>query len=252
LSSLDESNVQDLVDQITQFQDDLEEKQTQLEGALEGIQGFLLKETTPEDYKKTRRLYQYEFKNQMAWFKHKSVIDSHLMHVYPVIESLIDKLFINTRDSAMGRARTSSAQTPSSTDQPSQPVIPQQVQMSLVEKLKGALGGKQTIEEELDPWKGNYDLLQEAKAYPKTWKTLNRLHAADVIRAKTFPGISSQQNTIEIEWYYLTSRVEPSISTMIERSRQILRDSDTERVSRILSQYYQSKEKHRMDFVPPS
>lgn len=251
MSYLDESNVQDLVDQVTQFQDDLEEKQTLLDTALAGIQGFLLQETTPEDYKKSRRLYQYELKNQMEWFRHKSIVDSHLMHIYPVIESLIDKLFIHTRESAGGRGRTSNMETPKPTDAPNQPITPPQTSQGILEKLRGALGGKQTIEEELDPWKGNYDLLQEAKAYPKTWKTLNRLHATNVIRAKKFPGITSQQNTIEIEWYYLSSRVEPSISTMIERSRQILRDSDTERVGRILSQFYQSKEKHRLDFTAP-
>lgn len=252
MSSLDESNVQDLVDQVTQFQEDLEEKTSQLDGALAGLQKFLLTETKPEEYKITKRLFQYEFKNQMEWFKHKSVIDSHLMHVYPVIQDLIDTLFIHTREQSGGRGRTSGAETTQSTDHPNQPIMPPQSAQSALDKLKGAIGGKKTIEEELDPWKGNYDLLQEAKAYPKTWKTLNRLHAADVIRAKRFPGIASQQNTLEIEWYYLTSRVEPSIATMIERSRQILRDSDTERIARILSQFYQSKEKHRLDFVPPS
>ena len=109
----------------------------------------MLKETPPDDYAKYRRLYQYEFKNQMAWFKHKSIIDSHLMHVYPVIESLIQKLFISTRDSSMGRGRTSSSETTSSTDSPSQPVMPAQSQMSALDKLKDALGRKQTIEEEL-------------------------------------------------------------------------------------------------------
>ena len=51
--------------------------------------------------------------------------------------------------------------------------------------------------------------------------------------------------------YYLTSRVESSMSTLVERGRTILRDQDTERVARILGQYYQAKEKHRLD-IPMS
>lgn len=249
MSSLDESNVQDLVDQVTQFHDDLEEKTQTLDNALAGLQDYLLTPTDPREYKISKRLYQYDFKNQKAWFKHKIVVDSHLMHVYPVIEKLVETLYTNTRQTAQTRMRN---ETPQANEDPNkQPAMPQPVQQSPLEKLKSVFGGKKTIEEELDPWQGNYDLMQEAKAYPKTWRTLNRLHAADMIRAKKFPSIASQQNTLEIEIYYLTSRVEPSISTMVERSRSILRDNDTERVARILGQYYQAKEKHRLDMPMP-
>jgi hypothetical protein len=254
MSYLDESNIQDLIDQVTQFQDDLEEKTTQLDTAMAGMQEFLLTDTEPKEYKITKRLYQYEFKNQKHWFKHKIVVDGHLMHVYPVIEKLVENLFVNTRSSARAETR-SQFQTPQVSEDPNkQPLMPQPIQQSPIEKLRGVLGGKKsTIEEQLDPWQGNYDLMQEAKAYPKTWRTLNRLHAANMIRAKRFPSLTSQQNTREIEMYYLTSRVEPSISTMVERSRSILRDNDTERVARILGQYYQAKEKHRLDMpMPPS
>ena len=41
MSSLDESNVQDLVDQVTQFHDDLEEKQTELDTAMQDLEEFL-------------------------------------------------------------------------------------------------------------------------------------------------------------------------------------------------------------------
>lgn len=250
MSSLDESNVQDLVDQVTQFQEDLEEKTLQLDTAMSGLQDFLLTETTPEDYKKSGRLFQYDIKNQKAWFKNTIVFDFHLMHIYPVIEKLVENLYVNTRSPAKTQLRSETPKPNENINQ-QQPVMPQPVKSSAMDKLKGFLGGqKRNIEEELDPWQGNYDLLQEAKAYPKTWRTMKRLHAADIIRAKKFPSLTSQENTRDIEMYYLTSRVEPSIGTMVERSRTILRDSDTERVARILGQYYQTKEKHRMDFNP--
>ena len=251
MSSFDESNVQDLVDQVTQFQDDLEEKTQQLDSAFAGLEDFLLTDTDPKDYKISRKLYQYDFKNQKKWFRHKTIVDAHLMHVYPVVEKLVENLFINTRSAARA-TNVMQNQTPQVNENPNQqPAMPSPVQLSTMEKLKGALGGrKSTIEEQLDPWQGNYDLMQEAKAYPKTWRTMNRLHAANMIRAKKFPSLSSQQNTREIEMYYLTSRVETSISTMVERGRSILRDNDTERVARILGQYYQAKEKHRLDMPP--
>jgi len=251
MSYLDESNIQDLVDQVTQFQDDVEEKQSLLDNALFGIQEFLLKPTKPEDYKLSKRLFQFEFKNQTIWFKHKIIVDQHLMHIYPVVEKLVETLFTGTRAAMTGQKRAmvgEAAKPNENPNQPSQQVPPSQ---GVLEKLRGAISGRQSIEEQLDPWKGNYDLMEEAKAYPKTWRTLNRLHAANMIRAKKFPGLKGQQDLLQIEWYYMTSRVEPSISTMIERSRQILRDSDTERVANILSQYYQNKEKHRMD-IPPA
>jgi hypothetical protein len=252
MSYLDESNVQDLVDQVTQFQDDLEENTQKLDVAMSGMQEFLLEDTDPHEYKISKKLYQYDFKNQKHWFKHKTVVDSHLMHVYPVIEKLVENLFTNTRVPARAENRMLS-QTPQVNENPNQqPLMPQPVQQSSFDKLKSALTGKKsTIEEQLDPWQGNYDLMQEAKAYPKTWRTMNRLHAANILRAKIFPSLHSQQNTREIEIYYLTSRVEPSVATMVERSRQILRDNDTERVARILGQYYQAKEKHRLDMPMP-
>ena len=248
MSSLDESNVQDLVDQVTQFQDDLEEKQSELDTAQAGLEEFLTTPTDPKDYKVTHRIYQYEIKNQKQWFKHTKIFDAHLMHVYPVIEKLVENLFTNTRNVANVQTTTSN-ETPKPSDNPNQqPLMPQQRQESALDKLKGALGGgKKTIEEELDPWQGNYDLMQEAKAYPKTWRTLKRLHSTNIIRAKIFPGLSSQENTRDIEMYYLTSRVESSMATLVERGRTILRDQDTERVARILGQYYQAKEKHRLD-----
>ena len=252
MSSLDESNVQDLVDQVTQFHDDLEEKTTELDTAMAGLQDFLLTETEPKDYKVSLKLFQYDFRNQKQWFKHTIIFDQHLMHIYPVIEKLVENLFVNTRTATRSSATQSPNQTPQPNDNPNQqPAMPQPNQPSVIDKLKGALGGKKTIEEELDPWQGNYDLMQEAKAYPKTWRTLKRLHSANIIRAKKFPSLASQQNTREIEMYYLTSRVEPSIASMVERSRTILRNEDTERVARILGQYYQAKEKHRLDMPMP-
>jgi len=249
MSYIDESNIQDLVDQVTQFQDDLEEKTQQLDNAMAGLEDFLLTETKPEDYKSSKKLFQYDFTNQKQWFKHKIVVDSHLMHIYPVIEKLVENLFVNTRNAAQTQTRMRMETPSSGNENPmQQPAMPQPQQQSAMDKLKSALGGrKSTIEEQLDPWQGNYDLMQEAKAYPKTWKTLNRLHAGSIIRAKRFPSLSSQENTRDIELYYLTTRVEPSISTMVERSRSILRDNDTERVAKILAQYYQAKEKHRLD-----
>jgi len=252
MSYIDESNIQDLVDQVTQFHDDLEEKTQQLDNAMSGLEDFLLQDTEPNEFKNTGKIFQYDHKNQKTWFKHKIVVDAHLMHVYPVIEKLVENLFINTRSAAQTQTRMRN-QTPTPTDNPNQqPVMPQPQEISAIDKLKSVLGGKRsTIEEQLDPWQGNYDLMQEAKAYPKTWRTMNRLHAANMIRAKRFPGLASQQNTRDIEMYYLTSRVESSISTMVERSRTILRDNDTERVANILSQYYQAKEKHRLDMPMP-
>ena len=249
MSSLDESNVQDLVDQVTQFQEDLEEKTIQLDGAMSGLQDFLLTETKPEDYKRTGRLFQYDIKNQKQWFKNTVVFDFHLMHIYPVIEKLVENLYVNTRSPAKTQMRNETPKPNENVNQQQQ-VMPQPVKSSAMDKLKGFFSQKRNIEEELDPWQGNYDLLQEAKAFPKTWKTMKRLHAADIIRAKKFPSLSSQENTRDIEMYYLTSRVESSIATMVERSRTILRDNDTERVARILGQYYQTKEKHRLDFNP--
>lgn len=253
MSSLDESNIQDLVDQVTQFHDDLEEKTQELDIAMGGLEDFLLTDTDPADYKKTLKLYQYDRTNQKDWFRHSRVFDQHLMHIYPVIEKLVENLFVNTR-SAARTATQSVNETPQPNNNPNQqPAMPEPSEKSVLDKLKGALGGKKTIEEELDPWQGNYDLMQEAKAYPKTWRTLKRLHSTNIIRAKRFPGLVSQQNTREVEMYYLTSRVEPSMAAMVERSRNILRDNDTERVARILGQYYQAKEKHRLDFpMPPS
>jgi hypothetical protein len=250
--SLDESNIQDLVDQVTQFQDDLEEKTTQLDTAMAGLEEFLSTETEPKDYKESLKLFQYNIKNQKSWFKHTVVFDSHLMHIYPVVEKLVENLFINTRSSVRASSTPMQNQTPQPNENPNQqPVMPQPTQPSALEKLKGVFGGKKSIEEELDPWQGNYDLMQEAKAYPKTWRTMKRLHSANIIRAKKFPSLASQQNTRDIELYYLTSRVEPSIATMVERSRTILRDNDTERVARILGMYYQAKEKHRLDMPMP-
>jgi len=248
MSYLDESNIQDLVDQVTQFQDDLEERQTELDTAMQGLEEFLSTDTDPKEYKITKKLYQYDIKHQKQWFKHTKVFDAHLQHVYPVIEKLVENLFTNTRNAARPQTRAYN-ETPQQNENPNQqPMTPQPRQESYVDRLRGALTGKKrTIEEELDPWQGNYDLMQEAKAYPKTWRTLKRLHATNIIRAKIFPGLASQQNTRDIELYYLTSRVESSISTMVERSRTILRDNDTERVARILGQYYQAKEKHRLD-----
>lgn len=251
MSSFDEANIQDLVDQVTQFQDDLEEKQSELDTAQAGIEEFLSTATDPNDYKVTHKIYQYDIKNQKQWFKHTKIFDSHLMHIYPVIENLVENLFTNTRSAARAQTKPIN-ETPQPSDNPNQqPIMPQQRQESALEKLKGAFGRKTTIEEELDPWQGNYDLMQEAKAYPKTWRTLKRLHSTNIIRAKIFPGLASQENTRDIEMYYLTSRVESSMATMIERGRTILRDNDTERVARILGQYYQAKEKHRLDFTPP-
>ena len=100
MSSLDESNVQDLVDQVTQFHDDLEEKTTELDTAMAGLQDFLLTETEPKDYKESLKLFQYDFRNQKQWFKHTIVFDQHLMHIYPVIEKLVENLFVNTRSAA--------------------------------------------------------------------------------------------------------------------------------------------------------
>ena len=252
MSSLDESNVQDLVDQVTQFHDDLEEKQTELDTAMQGLEEFLSTATDPKEYKVRGRIYQYDIKYQKQWFKHTKVFDSHLMHVYPVIEKLVENLFVNTRSAAKVQTRSFNEPAQANDNPNQQPMMPQGKQESAIDKLKGALGGKKsTIEEELDPWQGNYDLMQEAKAYPKTWRTLKRLHSTNIIRAKIFPGLASQENTRDIEMYYLTSRVESSMATMVERGRTILRDQDTERVARILGQYYQAKEKHRLD-IPMS
>ena len=62
--------------------------------------------------------------------------------------------------------------------------------------------------------------------------------------------IHGLQRCLDLERWYFKSFVQPNIMQIIIANMEYVRSEDTERVARVLTQFYQQKEKHRMDMPP--
>ena len=85
--SLDETDAQELVDQITESQSERPEIEEGIRKAIAGISEFLNK-PTEKDIGLSNTLYQYEANNQNEFNKNKIIIDNSMHSVYQMTINL--------------------------------------------------------------------------------------------------------------------------------------------------------------------
>lgn len=242
MSSLDDADVQELVDQITENQSERPEEIDKIKKAIENMHQFLDHETEKDELGRitsiTGKLYQYEAKNQIIFNQYKQPIDDAMGGVYDM------QLYLTKASYKI--ASTPDEETTASDK--SKKEMTNQNQKGIFESLQEKLQPKiKTVAEAVeDPYKLSQDMILKTKNIPNLWNKFVELHETNLLRDDAFEGNGMEQ-ALRIERWYFRSKVVPNISTLITAYRDLKRTTDTERVAKVLNQYYTQKEKHRMD-----
>lgn len=235
--------MQDLIDTVSAFVDELPETQEATNKSFSNLEEFLNKEDVTDE-PKHKILYQYRRETQIEWRKEKLIIDRTLARSYPVVRDLINSTYsIGMQENTLDKGLLNTIQPLQ--QQPQSPININleraTAKIPFSDKLKSFAGAGRKVEDVIEnPWEASHDLIDEAKQVPNLWKKLVKAHATGVIKAYLFS--TSMERYRDIELWYLVSHVEPELMKMIEASETILRSNDIKTIATILTKFYEQKE----------
>ena len=238
--SLDETDAQELVDQITESQSERPEVEEAIGRAISGISEFLYKPTEKNDFNSNTVLYQYQDENQREFNKYKLIIDKAMHSVYQLTVNLTKSYY---KIDTVPEEQTTISEESRKMMNPKEGIL---------EKIKNiAPQPKPTSLKEAveDPYIMAYDIITQVKNVPNLWKKFVKFHEDNLLRNFAFDGQGMDRN-LQLERWYFNGIVQTNISQIITANNELTRENDTERVAKVLTQFYQQKEKHRMDMPP--
>ena len=239
--SLDEANEQELVDMMTESQTERPEIEETLKQAIHGVSDFLYKPSSLDEFGKVSVLYQYEDVNQAEFNEHRIIIDQSMSSVYNLSQRLTQAFY--KIESTPDEQTTISDETKKAMN-PQEGILQKLKLQKPVERKPTTLG--EAVE---DPYIIAYDMKSQVKNVPNLWKKFTLHHETSLLRKIAF-DIHGLQRCLDLERWYFKSFVQPNIMQIIIANMEYVRSEDTERVARVLTQFYQQKEKHRMDMPP--
>jgi hypothetical protein len=247
VDSISDANMQDLIDTVSAFIDELPETQETMNSSIGALEEFLAKDNKKGDFKESEReiLYPFRKDTQPIWLKQKMILDRSLSRSYPVIRDLINSaLTIGQQEQTIDKSLTTQLQ------EIRQPPLTQinlaspQKTEGIASRITNFINHPKKVEDVIEnPWETTHDIVLEAKQTPNVWKKLTKAHATGVLRAYFFK--TSMDNWRQIELWYLTAHVEPEIMKMIEASESITRRDDMRTIATILTKYYEQKEQEQ-------
>jgi hypothetical protein len=240
--SLDETDVQELVDQITESQSERPETEEGIKKAIVGISEFLTMPTVKDEFGRlSNTLYQYESNNQHEFNLNKIMIYNSKKTVYQMTINLTKSYYkIDTVPEEQNTISEESRKLMNPKD-------------GILDKIKNIapVQPKPTYLKEAveDPYIMAYDIITQVKNVPNLWKKFVKFHEDNVLRNYAFDG-QGMERCLELERWYFNGTVQTNILQIITANNELSRENDTERVAKVLTQFYQQKEKHRMDMPP--
>ena len=234
--SLDEADTQELVDQITESQSERPEIEEGIRNAIGGLFEFLNKQT-----KDKSTLYQYDQNNQNEFNKHKIIIDNSMHSVYQMTINLTRSYY--KIDTIPEEQNTISEESRKKMN-PKDGILDKIKNLAPQPKKPTSL--KEAVE---DPYIMAYDIITQVKNVPNLWKKFVKFHEDNVLRNYAFDG-EGMARCLDLERWYYSGIVQTNILQLITANNDLTREVDTERVAKVLTQFYQQKEKHRMDMPP--
>jgi len=245
VDSVSEANMQDLIDSVSAFIDELPELQENMNTSFTKIEDFLDNDND-EDYKPKdgERVILYPFRrdNQHEWRSEKLGIDRALSRSYPVVKDLINSaMTIGQQENTLDKSlldKIEQIKQPPITTINMNPTPPKE---SIGARFRNFVNQPKRVEDVIEnPWQTTHDIVLEAKQTPNVWKKLTKAHATGCLRAYFFK--SGMNHWRQIELWYLASHVEPEVMKMIEASETITRTNDMRTIATILTKYYEQKE----------
>jgi len=250
--TLESQQMQDLVDSISSFVDELPDNQDRINTSLEAVQEFF--ETVTEDdekdeAKRDKILYPFRDKTQPVYRKNKIVLDRTLSRVYPVVTDLINSTYlVGSQENTLGKGLTTKLEdirTSQSAQLPVQQALPPEqkriFQPSFFGRISNALTGKKVEQVVENPWETSHNMILEAMNIPNVYKKIIKAHATGRLRAYHFR--SDMNNWRRGEVWYLESHVSPELMKMIDASDNIVRGYELKNIALVLSKYYEQKER---------
>jgi hypothetical protein len=240
--SLDETDVQELVDQITESQSERPETEEGIKKAIVGISEFLTMPTVKDEFGRlSNTLYQYESNNQHEFNLNKIMIDNSMHSVYQMTINLTKSYY--KIDTVPEEQNTISEESRKLMN-PKDGILDKIKNIAPVQPKPTSL--KEAVE---DPYIMAYDIITQVKNVPNLWKKFVKFHEDNVLRNYAFDG-QGMERCLELERWYFNGTVQTNILQIITANNELNRENDTERVAKVLTQFYQQKEKHRMDMPP--
>ena len=238
--SLDDADPQEMIDQITESQSERPETEEAIGKAISGISEFLYKSTEKNDFG-SNILYQYREDNQKEFNDNKMVIDKAMYSVYQLTVNLTKSYY---KIDTVPEEQTTISEESRKMMNPKEGILDKIKNIAPVQPKPTSL--KEAVE---DPYIMAYDIITQVKNVPNLWKKFVKFHEDNLLRNFAFDGQGMDRN-LQLERWYFNGIVQTNISQIITANNELTRESDTERVAKVLTQFYQQKEKHRMDMPP--
>lgn len=238
--SLDDADPQEMIDQITESQSERPETEEAIGKAISGISEFLYKSTEKNDFG-SNILYQYREDNQKEFNDNKMVIDKAMYSVYQLTVNLTKSYY---KIDTVPEEQTTISEESRKMMNPKEGILDKIKNIAPVQPKPTSL--KEAVE---DPYIMAYDIITQVKNVPNLWKKFVKFHEDNLLRNYAFDGQGMDRN-LQLERWYFNGIVQTNISQIITANNELTRESDTERVAKVLTQFYQQKEKHRMDMPP--
>jgi hypothetical protein len=229
-----------MIDQITESQSERPETEEAIGKAISGISEFLYKSTEKNDFG-SNILYQYQEDNQKEFNDNKMVIDKAMYSVYQLTVNLTKSYY---KIDTVPEEQTTISEESRKMMNPKEGILDKIKNIAPVQPKPTSL--KEAVE---DPYIMAYDIITQVKNVPNLWKKFVKFHEDNLLRNYAFDGQGMDRN-LQLERWYFNGIVQTNISQIITANNELTRESDTERVAKVLTQFYQQKEKHRMDMPP--
>ena len=186
-------------------------------------------------------LYQYREDNQKEFNDNKMVIDKAMYSVYQLTVNLTKSYY---KIDTVPEEQTTISEESRKMMNPKEGILDKIKNIAPVQPKPTSL--KEAVE---DPYIMAYDIITQVKNLPNLWKKFVKFHEDNLLRNYAFDGQGMDRN-LQLERWYFNGIVQTNISQIITANNELTRESDTERVAKVLTQFYQQKEKHRMDMPP--
>lgn len=242
-----DSDMQDMVDSVTAFVDELPENQEALNTNINSIENFLSIDDDLKD--RNSIIYPYRKTTQPTYRGYKLVVDRNLSKVFPLIKDIINSTYITGKqENTLGKNMENRLESIRDLQQQGLPttnlsLVPEQqgIFSNFMDKLKG-LAGKSDVESLIEnPWQASQNILFETMNIPNVWKKSVIAHSTGVLRAKVFH--IDMESWRGGELWYLESHVEPEIMKMINASDEITRTFELRHIANVLTKFYEQKER---------